>query len=62
MSEARTDDGDQPITSAPLTDAQKAEINRRLAAHRANPQAAIPWEKVQAEAISRLATNRGPSP
>lgn len=39
---------------APLTDAQKAEIDRRLAAHRANPQAAIPWEQVEAEALARL--------
>ncbi|HKI34860.1 MAG TPA: addiction module protein [Gemmataceae bacterium] len=39
---------------APLTEAQRQEIDRRLAAHRANPQAAIPWEQVEAEALARL--------
>ena len=38
----------------PLTDAQKAEVDRRLAAHRANPGAAVPWEQVEAEALARL--------
>jgi putative addiction module component (TIGR02574 family) len=41
-------------TEAPLTEAQRAEIDRRLAAHRANPQAAIPWGQVEAEALARL--------
>lgn len=40
--------------AAPLTDAQKQEIDRRLAAHRANPTAAISWEQVKAEALARL--------
>ena len=35
---------------APLTEAQRQEVDRRLAAHRANPQAAIPWEQGEAEA------------
>ena len=34
----------------PLTEAQKEEVDRRLAAHQANPEAAIPWEQVDAEA------------
>ncbi len=42
------------VERAPLTDAQKEEVDRRLAAHRANPQAAIPWEQVEAEALARL--------
>jgi putative addiction module component (TIGR02574 family) len=42
------------IEQVPLTESQKAEIDRRLAAHRANPQAAIPWEQVEAEALARL--------
>jgi putative addiction module component (TIGR02574 family) len=42
------------IESAPLTEAQRQEVDRRLAAHRANPQAAIPWEQVEAEALARL--------
>ena len=40
--------------SSPLTDAQRQEVDRRLAAHRANPQAAIAWEQVEAEALARL--------
>jgi putative addiction module component (TIGR02574 family) len=38
----------------PLTESEKEEVDRRLAAHRANPQAAIPWEQVEAEALARL--------
>ena len=40
---------------AELTDAQMAEVDRRLVAHRANPDAAIPWEQIEAEAVARLA-------
>jgi putative addiction module component (TIGR02574 family) len=39
---------------APLTEAQRQEMDRRLADHKANPQAAIPWEQVEAEALARL--------
>jgi putative addiction module component (TIGR02574 family) len=42
--------------AAGLTDAQKQEVDRRLAAHRANPQAAVPWEQVEAAALARLPT------
>ena len=42
------------VSRLPLTRAQQEEVDRRLAAHRANPQAAIPWEKVEAEALARL--------
>lgn len=38
----------------PLTQAQQQEVDRRLAAHQANPQSAIPWEQVEAEALARL--------
>ena len=41
------------VETSPLTDAQRQEVDRRLAAHRANPQAAIPWEQVEAEALAR---------
>jgi putative addiction module component (TIGR02574 family) len=44
----------EEVERAPLTDSQKEEIDRRLAAHRANPQAAIPWEQVEAEALARF--------
>jgi putative addiction module component (TIGR02574 family) len=42
------------VEQVPLTEAQRQEVDRRLAAHRANPRAAIPWEKVEAEALARL--------
>jgi putative addiction module component (TIGR02574 family) len=45
----------EEVKHLPLTRAQQQEIDRRLAAHRANPQAAIPWEQVEAEARARLA-------
>jgi putative addiction module component (TIGR02574 family) len=32
-----------------LTDAQRAELDRRLAEHRANPDDAIPWEDLRKE-------------
>ena len=35
--------------AVPLTDAQRAEIERRLAEHRRDPTSAIPWEQVRAE-------------
>lgn len=31
-----------------LSPEQRAELNRRLAAHRADPSASIPWEQVRA--------------
>jgi putative addiction module component (TIGR02574 family) len=37
-----------------LSDVMKAELDRRLAAHEANSDAAIPWEQVEAEALARL--------
>ena len=39
---------------SPLTEVQRQEVDRRLAAHRANPEAAVPWEQVEAEALDRL--------
>jgi putative addiction module component (TIGR02574 family) len=39
--------------AAPLTDAQKAELERRLADYRANPNDLIPWEVVRARAEAR---------
>lgn len=44
------------VEGAPLPVAWQHEIDRRLAAHRANPDAAIPWEQVEAEALARLRT------
>lgn len=45
----------EEVKRLPLSPAQQQEVDRRLAAHRANPQAAIPWEQVEAEARARLA-------
>ncbi|MFO0811438.1 MAG: addiction module protein [Gemmataceae bacterium] len=41
------------LAQRPLSDAMKQEIDRRLANHAANPEAAIPWEQVEAEALAR---------
>lgn len=36
------------------TDAQKDEIQRRLAAHQSDPAAVVPWEKLKAEIEAKL--------
>jgi putative addiction module component (TIGR02574 family) len=33
------------IEQSPLTASQQQEVDRRLAAHREDPQAAVPWEQ-----------------
>jgi putative addiction module component (TIGR02574 family) len=33
----------------PLTDAQKEELDRRIAAHRADPSRVVPWDEVRKE-------------
>lgn len=38
----------------PLDEAQRTEIDRRLAAHESNPTAAVPWDEVEAAAMARL--------
>ncbi len=38
----------------PITDAQRAEIERRLAEHDRNPESAIPWEEVRARLRQRF--------
>jgi putative addiction module component (TIGR02574 family) len=37
----------------PLTEAQRSELERRLAAHAADPSNVIPWEEVKARALAR---------
>ncbi len=37
------------VDEFPLTEAQRAELHRRLEAHRADPSSAIPWEQVRAK-------------
>lgn len=39
---------------SPLTDGQRAELERRIAANRANPDNVIPWEQIKAEALARF--------
>lgn len=45
------------LTSAPsdmLSEEEKQELDRRLAACEANPDDVIPWEQVKAEALAKL--------
>lgn len=46
------------ITTAPeqipLTETQRNELERRLAAHAADPTNVIPWEEVKARALARI--------
>jgi putative addiction module component (TIGR02574 family) len=37
-----------------LTEAQRRELERRLADHAANPGDVVPWEQVKAEALARF--------
>jgi putative addiction module component (TIGR02574 family) len=37
-----------------LTEAQRLELDRRLADHAANPDDVTPWEQVKAEALARF--------
>ena len=37
-----------------LTNEKRAELDRRLAEHAANPNDLVPWERVKAEALARL--------
>jgi putative addiction module component (TIGR02574 family) len=41
------------IEREPLTDAQTKELQRRLAASIARPDAVTPWEEVKARALAR---------
>lgn len=38
----------------PPSDAQKAELERRLADHEANPDDAVPWSEVKKSALARI--------
>jgi len=37
-----------------LTEAQKSELDRRLADHLANPEDVVPWSEVKAAALSKI--------
>jgi putative addiction module component (TIGR02574 family) len=40
--------------AVPLTDAQRAELDRRLAEHEADPDDVAPWEDIKASITKRL--------
>ena len=41
-------------TAFPLTDAQRAELDRRIADHQAHPESAIAWAEVKESLLVRL--------
>ncbi len=45
--------GDRNAVPGP-TDAQKAELDRRLADHAANPEDVVPWDEVKDAALTRI--------
>jgi putative addiction module component (TIGR02574 family) len=45
---------DSIAAATPLTDAQRAELDRRLADHETNPEDVVSWEEVQSSIIDRL--------
>lgn len=42
------------VEQFPLTEAQRQELDRRLASLQANPDNVIPWEEVEARALARF--------
>lgn len=46
-------DSISPNDFPPLTDAQKTELDRRLAEHERDPSSAIPWEEAKARLEAR---------
>lgn len=45
---------DSIAADTPLTDAQRTELDRRLADHEANPDDVVSWEEVQSSITARL--------
>jgi putative addiction module component (TIGR02574 family) len=54
LAEELWESAEREIERAPLSDAQREELERRLADCEANPDAVIPWEQVKAEALARF--------
>ncbi len=48
---SKGDDADED--EGPLTEAQRNELERRLADHLAHPTDVVPWEEVKARALAR---------
>jgi putative addiction module component (TIGR02574 family) len=53
LAEAIWDSVAQEIEGAPLADAQRQELERRLADSIARPDAVTPWEVIKERALSR---------
>ena len=51
--EALCESIDADSETAPITEAQKQELSRRLADHLAHPDDVVPWEEVRARALAR---------
>jgi putative addiction module component (TIGR02574 family) len=45
---------DSIAAATPLTDAQRAELDRRLADHEAHPDDVVSWEEVKSSIATRL--------
>jgi putative addiction module component (TIGR02574 family) len=53
VAEALWDSVVRAAEASPLTPAQRAELERRLADSVAHPEAVTPWEQVKARAVAR---------
>ncbi len=53
LAEALWDSVARDVEQAPLTPAQRQELERRLADSIARPDAVTPWEEVKARALAR---------
>jgi putative addiction module component (TIGR02574 family) len=53
LAQALWDSIAQEVEQAPLTPAQRQELERRLADSIARPDAVTPWEEVKARALAR---------
>ncbi len=40
--------------AVPLSEAQRAELDRRIADHEANPNDVVPWDEVKVSIVERL--------
>lgn len=47
---------DSIAASTPISDAQRTELDRRLADHKANPDDVVSWEEVDSSITARLNT------
>jgi len=41
-------------SAVPLTEAQRTELDRRIAEHEANPDDVVPWEEIKTSITERL--------